>query len=818
LQASKLLQSKKGLRTVITKLSSGDYSLVISNLPVEQSLDESVAQVKVLLAQVIPNAHVTGTAPSSSSAVLRYASSSSSPEELSQMVSSKVVKFGLDAQSVGVPTSMKKPSVYLKNLSGQSTIQDVKKFLGSPAPLRVQMQMTSKDIQGKVAVAYYHSEEAAFEVLQRLKGEATLDGKKISVTYRELIEPMVRITNLPENCSQEDLQKFFSVFEPERIDLDVASRQALVVLNNPYDAKMATQALSRKRIGESVVTVAVAEAEGCDVGIKITLPPPPRGGVPAGEHGKLWEALGVLDDRSKNDGSSSSPLSAALNSNRSAFIGFETMQQAVSAHESFIKGKTTLQGGGKSSQNAPSALLPGLGGGLVTSHISVLPSFVVDVQGLDPEVPAIEADKAARGKVMGGGGEGVEGVELVNPIRVDRGAILKFKRNLEVIPAIKLLKTMKIDSQPIIAKRYRPVTLRGNSKGYDAEEDGDDERSDAFSLRKVLKDYMGQDPGLRYQIAKNAFERAVVDAKANKDIKYLLENSLSPAIREEASKIISSPMTKESSSRLFELFLQRDDMISFLGDFREMRAFLGEENVEDPFDWSQFNIESGDDIWKLQNEMKRVDEELMANIGKSPKSKKNKGVVVVPGEGDEKETTISLEDPENLIDKDGNGWSGVILDTDMVQKTMPGNRVNTHRALVAVGNLRGAAGFGMGKGKTTTDAVNAGFRDALRNLTHIDLFDKFGIAHDLHGKHNSCHAYIRSTPRSRMIVGSPFAVEVLTRIGISSCSCKLVGRRDPYAMVRAIFNALEKHENIDEFAKDRGQRYLELRWAYDQNV
>jgi small subunit ribosomal protein S5 len=100
----------------------------------------------------------------------------------------------------------------------------------------------------------------------------------------------------------------------------------------------------------------------------------------------------------------------------------------------------------------------------------------------------------------------------------------------------------------------------------------------------------------------------------------------------------------------------------------------------------------------------------------------------------------------------------------------------------------------------------------------VDLFENFGLAHDVHGKHNSCQAYIRATPRTREFVGSLFAFEVLSRFGIGSASVKLRGRRDPYAMVNAIFNAVAKHENIDEFAKDRGKRYLSLKWAYDNSV
>lgn len=107
---------------------------------------------------------------------------------------------------------------------------------------------------------------------------------------------------------------------------------------------------------------------------------------------------------------------------------------------------------------------------------------------------------------------------------------------------------------------------------------------------------------------------------------------------------------------------------------------------------------------------------------------------------------------------------------------------------------------------------------SLRNLTHIDLYENYGLAHDLHGKHNSCHAYIRATPRSRMMVASPFASSVLLRFGIGSASVKLVGRRDPYSMVMSLFDALSKHQNIDEYAKARGKRYLTLKWAQDNGL
>jgi hypothetical protein len=50
-------------------------------------------------------------------------------------------------------------------------------------------------------------------------------------------------------------------------------------------------------------------------------------------------------------------------------------------------------------------------------------------------------------------------------------------------------------------------------------------------------------------------------------------------------------------------------------------------------------------------------------------------VVIVQGASSEEPAVpVSLEDPSVLRDKSGQYWSGVILNTDMVQKTMPGNR------------------------------------------------------------------------------------------------------------------------------------------------
>ena len=68
------------------------------------------------------------------------------------------------------------------------------------------------------------------------------------------------------------------------------------------------------------------------------------------------------------------------------------------------------------------------------------------------------------------------------------------------------------------------------------------------------------------------------------------------------------------------------------------------------------------------------------------------------------------------------------------------------------------------------------------------------------------------------MVANPLMREMLNAFGVVSCSVKVVGRRQPYAMVRAFFKALVAHRNLDDIAKERGARYLTLKWMHDRGL
>ena len=98
------------------------------------------------------------------------------------------------------------------------------------------------------------------------------------------------------------------------------------------------------------------------------------------------------------------PKGINLNTNISAFVGFMTVGEAIAAQNSFLDGTTTLdltQGGSNIG-----------GGSMVNSRLSVQPTYVVEVSGLDHNTPVSQLQEQLasgleiRGSSSGGGSSG----------------------------------------------------------------------------------------------------------------------------------------------------------------------------------------------------------------------------------------------------------------------------------------------------------------------------------------------------------------------------------------------------------------------------
>jgi hypothetical protein len=218
------------------------------------------------------------------------------------------------------------------------------------------------------------------------------------------------------------------------------------------------------------------------------------------------------------------------------------------------------------------------------------------------------------------------------------------------------------------------------------------------------------------------------------------------------------------TNRLFELFIQKDDMSQFTHDYRQLTAVLGEAQSPDadPINWSSFKIDNDAELQRLCRAMNLADR-IGLDVTDKKKKKKLKvkdildmadqnqdkfyddnsvsqekadeilfdrtnddedDIIIKPSKrkhqtdkfasDDDASTNVdddlTPEDLNEVTDRDGNVWSGLVINTDTVQHTLPAGRYLSHRCLVMVGNLRGAGGFGMGKGENAQVAMKRAFR------------------------------------------------------------------------------------------------------------
>lgn len=166
-------------------------------------------------------------------------------------------------------------------------------------------------------------------------------------------------------------------------------------------------------------------------------------------------------------------------------------------------------------------------------------------------------------------------------------------------------------------------------------------------------------------------------------------------------------------------------------------------------------------------------------------------------------------DPSEPLGK----WAETIVKINRVQKVVRGGTIMRYRALVVVGNLMGAGGFAYGKGHSPRDAVARASKAAKRDLRFVERFRDTSLLHDVQGKHNNCIVDIYAKPPGSGIVGGPLGRRILTQLGFSSFTIKARGRRTPYSYCAAAFGALSKHRSVEEIARSRGRRILEIEHA-----
>ncbi len=175
---------------------------------------------------------------------------------------------------------------------------------------------------------------------------------------------------------------------------------------------------------------------------------------------------------------------------------------------------------------------------------------------------------------------------------------------------------------------------------------------------------------------------------------------------------------------------------------------------------------------------------------------------------------MAREPRERSRDRDRDDRDSEFVDKlvhiNRVAKVVKGGRRFGFAALVVVGDQKGRVGFGHGKAREVPDAIKKATDSAKRNLIRVPLREGRTLHHDVHGHHGAGKVFLRAAPPGTgIIAGGPMRA-VFETLGVQDVVAKSLGTSNPYNMVRATFDALQREDSPRGVAARRGKKVSEI--------
>ena len=155
------------------------------------------------------------------------------------------------------------------------------------------------------------------------------------------------------------------------------------------------------------------------------------------------------------------------------------------------------------------------------------------------------------------------------------------------------------------------------------------------------------------------------------------------------------------------------------------------------------------------------------------------------------------------------GMREKMIAVNRVTKVVKGGRILGFAALTVVGDGDGRIGMGKGKSREVPVAVQKAMEEARRKMFKVQL--KSGtLQHTVVGKHGA--STVLMTPAkdgTGVIAGGPMRA-IFEAIGVTNVVAKSLGSTNPYNLVRATLNGLQKMTTPAEIAAKRGKSVEEI--------
>ncbi|MXS79740.1 30S ribosomal protein S5 [Nitrosomonas sp. GH22] len=153
-----------------------------------------------------------------------------------------------------------------------------------------------------------------------------------------------------------------------------------------------------------------------------------------------------------------------------------------------------------------------------------------------------------------------------------------------------------------------------------------------------------------------------------------------------------------------------------------------------------------------------------------------------------------------------------MISVNRVTKVVKGGRILGFAALTVVGDGKGSIGMGKGKSREVPLAVQKAMDEARRGMIKINLINGT-LHHPIIGRHGAARVYMQpASEGTGIIAGGPMRA-IFEVMGVHNILAKCLGSTNPYNIVRATLNGLDKIQTPAMIAAKRGKSIDEITGA-----
>src|SRR6476619_5050567 len=150
-----------------------------------------------------------------------------------------------------------------------------------------------------------------------------------------------------------------------------------------------------------------------------------------------------------------------------------------------------------------------------------------------------------------------------------------------------------------------------------------------------------------------------------------------------------------------------------------------------------------------------------------------------------------------------------LIAVNRVSKTVKGGRQFTFTALTVVGDGNGKAGFGYGKAREVTVAIQKSMEHARKSMVKVDL-NNGTLWHTVKAGHGAARVFMQPASEGTGVIAGGAMRAVLEVAGVKNVLAKAVGSRNPINLVRATMRGLTDVRSPSQIAAKRGKKVEDL--------